>query len=171
MTAPSPSAAYHCGHMNTSGNFLVLRDAVRPTLLIDKDTHLLSHVFEDDGFIIDSLLLNAKVGAVSRTGIPDAAVLQRLPEFGAELLTVTSIAKERAIHGYWIPPRNQSGPGWQHTPNLPLEPPSPAPPSPAPPSPDRMPEPIHDPQLPEHPEPVREPPFDRPPMPVTFALI
>ena len=168
MTAPSPSAAYHCGHMNTSGNFLVLRDAARPTLLIDKDTHLLSHVFEDDGFIIDSLLLNAKVGAVSRTGIPDAAVLQPLPEFGAELPKVTLIAKERAIHGYWIPPRNQSKDGAQDPPS---RPPSPPLPSPLPPSPDRTPEPIRDPHRPEHPDPVREPPSDRPPVAVTFARI
>ena len=154
--------------MNAPAKFLVLLDAARPALLIDSDKHLLGEVIEDDGSIVDSLLLNAKVCAVPRTDMLDAVVLPPLPGFGAALLPVALIAKRRLNHGHSMLPRDQSGAGVQDPPS---RPPSPSPPSPSPPSPDRMPEPIRDPHLPEHPDPVREPPSERPPVAATFTLI
>ena len=43
--------------MNASAKFLVLLDAARPALLIDRDKQLLGEVIGDDGSIVDSLLL------------------------------------------------------------------------------------------------------------------
>ena len=154
--------------MNAPAKFLVLLDAARPALLIDSDKHLLCEMIEDDGSIVDSLLLNAKVRADPRTDMLDAVVLPPLPWFGAALLPVALIAKRRLNHGHPMPPRDQSGDGAQNPPSHPPSPPLPSPPSP--PSPDRTPEPIRDPHLPEHPDPVRDPPSDRPPMAVTSAL-
>ena len=59
--------------MNASAKFPVFLDAAHPTLLIDSDKHLLGEAIEDDGSIVDSLLLNAKVCADPRTDMLDAA--------------------------------------------------------------------------------------------------
>ena len=156
--------------MNASAKFLVLLDAAHPALLVASDKHLLGEVIDDDGSIVDSLLLNAKVCAFPRTDMLDAVVLPPLPGFGAALLPVALIAKKAQIMVTRCPPRDQSRDGVQDPPSRPPLP-LPPPPSPLPPSPDRTPEPIRDPHLPEHPDPVRDPPSDRPPMAVTFALI
>ena len=89
--------------MNAAVKFLVLLDAARPALLIDSGKHLLGEVIEDDGFIVDSLLLNAKVCAVSRTDMLDV-VVPPLPGFGAALLPVALIATRRPNHGHPMPP-------------------------------------------------------------------
>ena len=60
--------------MNASAKFPVFLDAAHPTLLIDSDKHLLGEAIEDDGSIVDSLLLNAKVCADPRTDMLDAVV-------------------------------------------------------------------------------------------------
>ena len=150
--------------MNAPAKFLVLLDAARLAMLIDSDKHLLSEVIEDDGFIVESLLLNAKVCADPRTEMFDAVVPPPLPGFGAALLPVALIAKRRPNHGHPMPPHDHSEDGLQDPPSR-----SPPPPPPSPPSPDRMPEPVRDPQ--EHPDPVREPPSDRPPVAVRSARI
>ena len=157
--------------MNAPAKFLGLLDAVRPALLIDSDKHLSGEVIEDDGSIVDSLLLNVKVCAVPRTDMLDAVVPPPLPGFGAALLPAALIAKRRPNHGHPMPPLDQSGDGVQDPPSRPPSPPLPSPSPPSPPSPDRTPEPVRDPHLPEHPDPVREPPSDRPPMAVTSARI
>jgi len=66
--------------MNAPAKFLVLLDAARPTLLFGSDEHLLGEVIEDDGFIVDSLLLNAKVCADPRTDMFDAVVRPPSPD-------------------------------------------------------------------------------------------
>ena len=66
--------------MNAPAKFLVLLDAARLALLFDSDKPLLSEVIEDDGFIVDSLLLNAKVCADPRTDMFDAAVRPPSPD-------------------------------------------------------------------------------------------
>ncbi len=86
--------------MNAPAKFLVLLDAARPALLIDSDKHLLGEVIEDDGFIVDSLLLNAKVCADPRTDMLGAVVPPPLPGFGAALLPVALIAKRRPDHDH-----------------------------------------------------------------------
>ena len=60
--------------MNAPAKFLVLLDAARPALLIGSDKQLLGEVIEDDGFIVDSLLLKAKVCAIPRTDMQGAVV-------------------------------------------------------------------------------------------------
>ena len=152
--------------MNAPAKFLGLLDAVRPALLIDSDKHLSGEVIEDDGSIVDSLLLNAKVCADPRTDMLGAVVPRPLPGFGAALLPVALIEKRRPNHGHPMSPRDHSGDGVQDPPSRP-----PSPPPPSPPSPDRTPEPVRDPHLPEHPDPVREPPSERPPVAVTSARI
>ena len=152
--------------MNAPAKFLVLLDDARPALLIDSDKHKLGEVIENDGFIVNSLLLNAKVCADPRTDMLDAVVPLPLPGFGAALLPVALIEKRRPNHGHPMPPRDRSGDGVQDPPS---RPPSPPPPSPSPPSPDRTSEPVRDPQ--KHPDPVREPPSERPPVAGTSARI
>ena len=66
--------------MNASAKFLVLLDAARPALLFDSDEHLLGEVIKDDGFIVDSLLLNAKVCADPLTDMFDAVVRPPSPD-------------------------------------------------------------------------------------------
>ena len=46
--------------MNSPVKFLVLLDAARRALLFDGERRLLGEVIEDDGFIVQRLLLNAK---------------------------------------------------------------------------------------------------------------
>jgi len=150
--------------MNALAKFLVLLDAVRPALLIDSDKHLADEVIEDDGSVVDSRLLNAKMCAIPRTDALGAMVPSPLSGSGAALL-----AKRRPNHRHLMLSRNQSGDGVQDLPSCPPSPPLPPPSPPSPPSPDRTPEPIRDPHRPEHPDPVREPPSDRPPMAVAFA--
>ena len=157
--------------MNALAKFLVLLDAARPALRIDSDKHLLDEVIEDDGSIVDSRLLNAKVCAIPRTDMLDAVVPPPFSGSGAALLAVALIAKRRPNHGHPMLPRDQSGDGVQDPPSCPPSPPLPSPSPPSPPSPDRTPEPIRDPHRPEHPDPVREPPSDRPPLAVAFARI
>ena len=65
--------------MNASAKFLVFLDAAHPALLIDTDKHLLGEAIEDDGSIVDSLLLNAKRCADPRTDMLDAVVPPPLP--------------------------------------------------------------------------------------------
>ena len=154
--------------MNASAKFLVLLDAACPALMIDSDKHLLGGVIEDDGSIVDSLLLNAKVCAVPRTDMLDAVMPPPSPGFGAALLPVALIAKRCLSHGHPMPPRDQSGDGVQDPPSRPPLPPLP---SPSPPSPDRTPEPVHDPHRPEHPDPAQEPPSERPQVVVTSVRI
>jgi hypothetical protein len=45
--------------MNTPAKFLVLTDAAPRAMLFDGQKRLMGEVIEDDGFIVDSLLLTA----------------------------------------------------------------------------------------------------------------
>ena len=158
--------------MNALAEFLVLLDAARPALRIDSDKHLVDEVIEDDGSIVDSRLLNAKVCTIPRIDTLGAMVLPPLSGSGAALLATALVAQRRLNQGHPMLPRDQSGNDAQDPPSCPPSPPLPSPsPLPSPPSPDRTPEPIRDPHRPEHPDPVREPPSDRPPMAVAFAQI
>jgi hypothetical protein len=59
--------------MNTPAKFLVLTDAAPRATLFDSHQRLMGEVIEDDGFIVESLLLTAKLCPV-----PDAGMLSSL---------------------------------------------------------------------------------------------
>lgn len=58
--------------MNATAKFLVLLGTASRALLFDRDSRLLGEVIEDDGFIVESLLLNATACPVPRRGMLEA---------------------------------------------------------------------------------------------------
>ena len=66
--------------MNAPVKFLVLTGSAHLAFLIDRNKYLLSEVIEDDGFIVDSLLLNAKACADPRTDMFHAVVRPLSPD-------------------------------------------------------------------------------------------
>ena len=61
--------------MTAKAEFLVLLGAASRALLFDRDSRLLGEVIEDDGFIVDSLMVNAKACAVPRRGMLEACAM------------------------------------------------------------------------------------------------
>ena len=66
--------------MNAPARFLVLFDSEPRALLFDGDQHFLGEVIEDDGFIVDSLLLRAKACPVPGDQMLDAVVPPPAPQ-------------------------------------------------------------------------------------------
>ena len=60
--------------MNAPARFLVLFDSESRALLFDGDQHFLGEVIEDDGFIVESLLLGAKACPVPGIEMLDSIV-------------------------------------------------------------------------------------------------
>lgn len=58
--------------MNSPVKFLVLLDAARRALLFDSERRLLGEVIEDDGFIVERLLVNAKACTAQLTELLSA---------------------------------------------------------------------------------------------------
>ncbi len=66
--------------MNAPARFLVLLDGMPRALLFDGDQRFLGEVIEDDGFIVDSLLLSAKACPVPGAEMLDAIVPPPAPQ-------------------------------------------------------------------------------------------
>ena len=56
-------------------------DAAPRALLFDSDQHLVGEVIEDDGFIVDSLLMTAKACPMPDDDMLDACVPPPSPQF------------------------------------------------------------------------------------------
>ena len=65
--------------MKSSVKFLVLLDAARRALLFDGERRLVGEVIEDDGFIVQRLLMNAQACALPLAELLSSLVPNRTP--------------------------------------------------------------------------------------------